>query len=200
MKKLINTIDLWSMDDDAVEILVPAIYDEFECGGQLYNQIKIYENSDISYLSDGKTVNSYHHTILFLINGKPVRIVFLRNCDINKTVKEVFDIKCLPNNKSVNDLAKQNKVVIDSTDLKQKTGNVIADKQYGSCDRLRLLVQMLGGAITADGSGEKMKVGNLEFDQNFVLVVKADLKEFDVCIKHRGAFKLNQKRWIMLQE
>jgi hypothetical protein len=101
----------------------------------------------------------------------------------------------LPNKKSVKDL----NITVQVADLKQKTGDIVIDKQLGSCYRLNLLVQMLGGAITADGTGEKMAIGKLEFDQSFELEINVDLKEHIVCVKHRGVFKLNEKRWIILQ-
>jgi len=129
-----------------------------------------------------------------------VRIVFLRDCDVEQVINIAFEDKCLPDNKSINDLVAEGKVKVSVSDLKQRTSNERIGRQVGSCDRLRLLVQMLDGAITADGTGEKIKLENLEFDPTYTLKVKADLKDFIIDVNHKGVFKLSEKRWIILQD
>lgn len=215
MKK-ITKIDLWSMDSTVADILVPAIYDEFYIGEKsLYNNIRVYKNANVEYFIEKKLVNSYQHVVLFLDDNQPVRIVFLRckEDDLESSVQESFADKCLPSGISLEDLVAEGKMSVAKIDLKQKLGKEIISKQLGSCGTLGLLISMLGGAKTADGTGQKNIKGDIFFDPKFELVVRITLDEFEVAIRHVGLFRyeladkvdtgegvIQDERWIIIQD
>ena len=207
MKKVIKTIDLWSMDyNDAfgLGLFVSAILDGFEIqrGGQLYNKIKIYKNSNIEYYEKNVLINTYENTILFLKDETPVRIYFLGEIDFEKGLKMAFSTKCLPGDKSVNDLLIEGKVIIEKTDLMQKNNSIKKEVFFASCDRKALLTEMLEGSETGDGSGGKYKYlsNEIVFDKDYEMTIKGDLGDFKIDIPHKGNYIQRGSRWILLQK
>ena len=204
MRKVIKTIDLWSMDyNDAfgLGMLVSAIMDGAE-DGQVYDRIKVYKNSNIEYYEKNILINTYEHTVLFLKSDVPVRICFFGDIDFDRGLKMGFSTKCLPRDKSIHDLLIEGKVVIEATDLLQKTMLLKKEVFFASCDRKALLIEMLKGSDSGDGSSNKYKhLSNaMVFDKNFEMMIKGDLGDFKVDVAHKGNYIQRGSRWILLQK
>ena len=233
MKK-INLIDLWSQDNTPENILVPALYDEcLDDVPQLYNKVRVYKNADVSYFINGKLENAYHHVILLIKDEEPVRVIFLRDCDLDMVVHDVFSgdaanrmiaestsNEYLKQARSLLSYKEQGKLIIDDhVDLAQKTHAIKCKEQLGSINRIQLIAPMLGGSMMATGEGESIEISSkLIFDKTDI-VIKANLGDFEIEIKHKSVFKfmitddkgnlvidasgtpqINNIRWLILQD
>jgi len=140
--------------------------------------------------------------VLFLNDDRPVRIYFLGEIDFERGLKMAFSTKCLPGDKSINDLLIEGKMAIEKTDLQQKNNSIKKEVFFASCDRSGLLQEMLAGSETGDGSGNKYKYlsNEIVFDKDFELTIKGDLGDFEIDIPHKGNYVQRGSRWILLQK
>jgi len=203
-KQTISTIDLWNVFNDEKEILIPALFDEFDkYGHNLYDEIQVIRNCRIDYLSK-ESYPSRSNIVLFLRGKKPLRLVLLGQCDFEKVIETCFKEKCLPNKLSVNELCCKYEIKIIYKDMKQTIGNEYKlEIENGSCDRKELLETMLGGSYTADG-GDTIDLKSLNFDPNRKVNVVGETDEFLINIPHKGRltleFENGIKRYIFLQD
>ena len=205
-KQIISTIDLWNQGGKAEDMVLPALSDEFlKYGHILYNEIQIIKNCRVDYVSDIK-LPSRSNALLFLRDGVPLRLVLLKQCDLNKTVNFCFNEKCLPNNNSVMDYVNKGEIKIINKDLKQAAGNEFElEVDNGSCDRKDLLTAMLGGSVSAEGGGQStVRLKKLQFNPKAEVTVSGETDELKIQIPHKGIinmeFENGVKRCIMLQD
>ncbi|MCL2228965.1 MAG: hypothetical protein FWC00_04005 [Firmicutes bacterium] len=202
--KTVITIDIWRMGVSAAEIFLPAIYDEFTAKKrQLFDKIQVISNCNIEWkLLHGEVLKSYSNMVLFVKNKSPVRVLFLKDCDLLSVSNFVFAEKCLPGKTSVGDLVKQGKIQIEYIDLNQRTnvkehGHV----QIGSCNTFELLKSMASGFVTINQTGEiKYRVDEITYNPNFECTIFAKTNEFALEIPHKGIIKISDMRWILLQK
>lgn len=194
MKK-INTIDLWTeQNNNHHECFNACFIDGLESSTQPFTNYTIIKNCNCQITCNNNKIriNNKHNAIVFYNNNKPVRLLVIsKDTDIEKCV-----------NIALNQYYKQHTVrdIYDTLNITTKTINLkqkSVDKEIlytnemdvGSCDRWKLLYNMLKGSYTEDdtiyGNFSSCKyefVPNIEIRYN----LKTKDEHFDIL--HKCAF------------
>ena len=181
--KIINSIDLWTEQyKNHYECFNGAFVDGFDKNIKPFNKYKIIKNCNciITTNMEDTNISNKHNAIIFYDNDNPVRLVVIskdteiENC-INVALNQNFD------NMKLKDLYKQENIKSSIIDMKEL--------DVGSCDRWKLLYNMLKGSYTEDDT----PYGNYQSDKyEFVpniqikYELKTDTEIFE--IEHNCAF------------
>ena len=205
---VIETIDLWTeQHTNHYECFNGAFVDGFENSKNPFNKYKIIKNCNCIITTNREDINisNKHNVIVFYDNDKPVRLIVI-NKDTN--VENCIQVALNQNfkNTTLNDLYKKNNITSSVVDLKELpiSNDVDSTKEIdvGSCDRWKLLYNMLKGSYTEDGT----PYGNFQSDKyEFIpnVEIKYELKTDNesFIILHKCAFMNEIKtRIIPIQE
>lgn len=193
--KIINSIDLWTEQyKNHYECFNGAFVDGFDKNIKPFNKYKIIKNCNCIITTNMKDINisNKHNAIIFYDNDKPVRLVVINkdteieNC-INVALNQNFD------NMKLKDLYKQENIKYSIIDMNEQAisnnKDITKEIDVGSCDRWKLLYNMLKGSYTEDDT----PYGNYQSDKyEFVpniqikYELKTDTEIFE--IEHNCAF------------
>lgn len=204
----IKSIDLWTEQyENQYECFNGAFVDGFENGKIAFDEYKIVENCNCIITTRNEDINitNKHKAIIFYKEKIPVRLAVInKNTDIDKCIKTALNQYFADG--ILQDL--YNKIGINSNkiDMKEKSIFNNADKtkeiDVGSCDRWKLLYNMLKGSYTESDT----QYGNYESDKyefipnlciKYKLITDTEIFEID----HKCAFINTIKtRLIPIQE
>ena len=204
----IKSIDLWTEQyENQYECFNGAFVDGFENGKIAFDEYKIVENCNCIITTRNEDINitNKHKAIIFYKEKKPVRLAVInKNTDIDKCIKTALNQYFADG--ILQDL--YNKIGINSNkiDMKEKSIFNNADKtkeiDVGSCDRWKLLYNMLKGSYTeSDTQYGNYESDKYEFIPNLYIKYKliTDTETFE--IDHKCAFINTIKtRLIPIQE
>lgn len=204
----IKSIDLWTEQyENQYECFNGAFVDGFENGKIAFDEYKIVENCNCIIITSSQDINitNKHKAIIFYKEKRPVRLAVInKNTDIDKCIKTALNQYFADG--ILQDL--YNKIGINSNkiDMKEKTIFNNADKtkeiDVGSCDRWKLLYNMLKGSYTeSDTQYGNYESDKYEFIPNLFIKYKliTDTETFE--IDHKCAFINTIKtRLIPIQE
>lgn len=193
--KIINSIDLWTEQyKNHYECFNGAFVDGFDKKIKPFNKYKIIKNCNCIITTDMEDINisNKHNAIIFYDNDNPVRLVVINrdteieNC-INVALNQNFD------NMKLKDLYKQENIKSSIIDMNEQAiynnKDITKEIDVGSCDRWKLLYNMLKGSYTEDNT----PYGNYQSDKyEFVpniqikYELKTDTEIFE--IEHNCAF------------
>lgn len=192
---IIKTIDLWTEQyKNHYECFNGAFIDGFEKGNIPFNKYKIIKNCNCIITNNRKDINisNKHNAIIFYNNEKPVRLVVINkdteieNC-INVALNQNF------NEKTLRDLYEDKNIDSTVIDMKEKpilnNADITKEIDTGSCDRWKLLYNMLKGSYTEDDTHYgNYQSDKYEFVPNIIIKynLKTDTEEF--IIEHKCAF------------
>lgn len=193
--KIINSIDLWTEQyKNHYECFNGAFVDGFDKKIKPFNKYKIIKNCNCIITTNMEDINisNKHNAIIFYDNDNPVRLVVINrdteieNC-INVALNQNFD------NMKLKDLYKQENIKSSIIDMNEQAisnnKDITKEIDVGSCDRWKLLYNMLKGSYTEDNT----PYGNYQSDKyEFVpniqikYELKTDTEIFE--IEHNCAF------------
>lgn len=193
--KIINSIDLWTEQyKNHYECFNGAFVDGFDKNVKPFNKYKIIKNCNCIITTNMEDINisNKHNAIIFYDNDYPVRLMVINkdteieNC-INVALNQNFD------NMKLKDLYKQENIKYSIIDMNEQAisnnKDITKEIDVGSCDRWKLLYNMLKGSYTEDDT----PYGNYQSDKyEFVpniqikYELKTDTEIFE--IKHNCAF------------
>ena len=168
MKELIiNSIDLWTeQHKNHYECFNGAFVDGFENNKIPFDEYKIVKNCNCIITINRYDINisNKHNAIIFYKNSKPTRLMVinketeLEKC-INVALSQYFEDSIL---KKIYDKLNIKSSIVD---LKEEPiyneTDITKEIDVGSCDRWKLLYNMLKGSYTESNT----KYGNFESDQ-----------------------------------
>ena len=207
--KIIKTIDLWTeQHDNHYECFNGAFVDGFENNKVPFDTYKIIKNCNCIITVDNPYVdiNNKHNAIIFYKNDIPVRLVVINkntNIDkcINRALEQYFESSILK------DYYVKHNIKSAIIDMKEEpickvTDNIKVETDVGSCDRWKLLYNMLKGSYTeSDTSYGNFESDRYEFMPNLFIKyeLNTDTEKFE--IEHKCAFINTLKtRLIPIQE
>lgn len=193
--EIIKTIDLWTEQyDNHYECFNGAFIDGFENSNIPFNKYKIIKNCNciISVNNEEIKIRNKHNAIVFYKNENAVRLVVInKNTDVEKCIDIALNQyfksgKLVDYFKSLN----INSVYIDLNEQPINKNTIITDEiDVGSCDRWKLLYNMLKGSYTEDDTS----YGNYSNDKYVFLPnvyikyeLTTDIEKFE--IEHGCAF------------
>lgn len=202
----INTLDVWTEpDENNMELFNGAFTDGWADGGQPFDSYKVVKhcNCEISSNAEDLVVGNKHNAIIFYLNGKPVRLaVAFEGTDIDACIEKALNQEV--NGKKIRDLFTERGIKRTDIDLhetpiyNQYNNSGKREINIGSCDRPRLLNQMVQGSWTEDSNGQEESVGN--FDLGNRIKVRYHLivgdEEFDIL--HKGLFISKDKTQVII--
>lgn len=205
----IKTIDLWTeQHDNHYECFNGAFVDGFENNKAPFDTYKIIKNCNciITVNNLDININNKHNAIIFYKNSRPVRLVVInKDTDIDKCIKVALEQHF--ENSILKDYYVKYNIKSSIIDMNEKpilktTDSTVAEADVGSCDRWKLLYNMLKGSYTESNTA----YGNFESDRyEFLpnLFIKyeliTDTEKFE--IEHKCAFINTIKtRLIPIQE
>ncbi len=207
--EIIKTIDLWTeQHNNHYECFNGAFVDGFENNKAPFDTYKIIKNCNciITVNNPDVNINNKHNAIIFYKNSRPVRLVVInKNTDIDKCIKVALEQYF--ENSILKDYYVKYNIKSSIIDMKEEsifkiTDNTKVETDVGSCDRWKLLYNMLKGSYTESNTS----YGNFESDRyEFMpnLFIKyelnTDTEKFE--IEHKCAFINTLKtRLIPIQE
>lgn len=206
--QLIKTIDLWTeCKENHYECFNGAFVDGFENNRIPFNKFKIIKNCNCIITSNKNDIKicNKHNAIIFYNKDVPVRLMCINKdtnvekC-VNTALNQLFD------DVKLKDIYEKEKIEQSIIDLKEapifnQYKNEI-EIDVGSCDRWKLLYNMLKGSYTEDDTNYgNHQSDNYEFLSNLYIKyeLKTDKEEF--IIEHKCAFINELKtRLIPIQE
>ena len=191
----IKSIDLWTEQyENQYECFNGAFVDGFENDKIAFDEYKIVENCNCIITTRNQDINitNKHKAIIFYKEKKPVRLAVInKNTDIDKCIKTALNQYFADG--ILQDL--YNRIGINSNKIDMKEQPIFnnADKtkeiDVGSCDRWKLLYNMLKGSYTESDT----QYGNYESDKyefipnlyiKYKLITDTEIFEID----HKCAF------------
>lgn len=206
---IIKTIDLWTeQHDNHYECFNGAFVDGFENNKISFDTYKIIKNCNciITVNNTDVNINNKHNAIIFYKNIRPVRLVVInKNTDIDKCIKVALE-QHFKNSILKDYYIKQNikSSIIDMKEMpiSKATNNIKSEIDVGSCDRWKLLYNMLKGSYTeSDTAYGNFESNRYEFIPNLSIKYEltTDTEKFE--IEHKCAFINTIKtRLIPIQE
>lgn len=154
--KTINTIDLWTeQHENQYECFNAALIDGFDNNKIPFDHYKIIKNCNCVITKNKKDINisNKHHAIVFYKDDKPVRLVVLnRNTDIENCLN--LALNQYYKEGTLKELYEELNIKSSTIDLKEEpiynSSNSTNEIDVGSCDRWKLLYNMLKGSYTED--------------------------------------------------
>lgn len=204
----IRTIDLWTeQNENHYECFNGAFVDGFTKEEIAFDEYKLIKNCNCIITTNSKKINvsNKHNAIVFYLKSKPIRLMVINEkTDVDKCIKialsQFFEDGTL---KEIYD-----KYDIKSTTIDMKEQPVYNDSDItkeidvGSCDRWKLLYNMLKGTYTESNTVYgNFQNTNYEFIPNIYIKYEliTDREKFE--IEHKCAF-INEleNRIIPIQE
>ncbi len=207
--KIIKTIDLWTeQHNNHYECFNGAFVDGFENDKAPFDTYKIIKNCNciITVNNPDININNKHNAIIFYKDDTPVRLVVInKDTDIKKCIKVALEQHF--NNSILKDYYVKKNIKSSIIDIKEKpifkiTDNTKVETDVGSCDRWKLLYNMLKGSYTeSDTAYGNFQSDRYEFIPNLFIryEITTDTEKFE--IEHKCAFINTIKtRLIPIQE
>jgi len=165
--KIINSIDLWTEQyENHYECFNGAFVDGFENNRIAFDEYKIIKNCNCIITTSDRNVNisNKHNAIVFYKEKHPVRLMVInKNTDINKCINVALNqyfkkgiLQDLYENIGIKS------VIVDMNEQAIYNGvDNTKEIDVGSCDRWKLLYNMLKGSYTESDT----QYGNFESDK-----------------------------------
>ena len=177
--KTIKSIDLWTEQyENHYECFNGAFVDGFENNKIAFDEYKIIENCNCIITVSNKNINisNKHNAIVFYKDKNPVRLMVInKNTDIDKCIKIALNQYFA--NGILQDLYDKEKITSYRINMNEQPIFNGTDKtkeiDVGSCDRWKLLYNMLKGSYTESDT----QYGNFESDKYEFIP--------DLCIKYK---------------
>ena len=190
--KTIKSIDLWTEQyENHYECFNGAFVDGFENNKIAFDEYKIIKNCNCIITTSNQNINisNKHNAIVFYKDKNPVRLMVInKNTDIDKCIKIALN-QYFANGilQDLYDRVGIKSVIIDMNE--QPIFNTVDNTKeidVGSCDRWKLLYNMLKGSYTESDT----QYGNFESDKYEFIP--------DLCIKYKlitdtEIFKIDHK-------
>lgn len=192
---IIKTIDLWTEQyDNHYECFNGAFIDGFENNKIPFNKYKIVENCNciINNNRDDIKIRNKNNAIIFYKDEIPVRLMVInKNTDIYKCINT--SLNQYFKDGTLKDFYEKLNIQSASIDMNEKSvcNNVasIEEIDVGSCDRWKLLYNMLKGSYTEDDTSYgNYSSDKYEFLSNIYIKYEltTDTEKFE--IEHKCAF------------
>lgn len=207
--KTIKTIDLWTeQHENHYECFNGAFVDGFENNKIPFDEYKIIKNCNciINVSQNDIHISNKHNAIVFYKDKIPVRLMVInKNTDVDKCIEvalnQYFEDSILK------DYYDKLKIKFSEIDMKEESifkenDDITKETDIGSCDRWKLLYNMLKGSYTeSDTSYGNFASDKYEFIPNLFIKYElvTDSEKFE--IEHKCAFINTIKtRLIPIQE
>lgn len=207
--KTIKTIDLWTeQHENHYECFNGAFVDGFENNKIPFDEYKIIKNCNciINVNQNDIHISNKHNAIVFYKDKIPVRLMVInKNTDVDKCIEvalnQYFEDSILK------DYYDKLKIKFSEIDMKEESifkenDDITKETDIGSCDRWKLLYNMLKGSYTeSDTSYVNFASDKYEFIPNLFIKYElvTDSEKFE--IEHKCAFINTIKtRLIPIQE
>ncbi len=205
---IIKTIDLWTeQHQNHYECFNGAFVDGFENNKIAFDRYKIVKNCNCIITIDNELINisNKHNCIVFYKNNKPIRLMVInRDTEIEKCINIALGQSF--ENKELKELYKQLNITSYSIDMKEEpiynNSNTSKEIDVGSCDRWKLLYNMLRGSYTEDNTSYgNYQTDKYEFVPNIIIKYELTTDTENFIIEHKCAFINELKtRIIPIQE
>lgn len=192
---VIKTIDLWTEQYiNHYECFNGAFVDGFEKDNIPFNKYKIVRNCNCIITTDKEDINisNKNNAVVFYDNEKPVRLMVInKDTDVEKCIKIALNQNF--NNATLKDLYQNKKITSSVVDLKEPhiSNGVDNTKEIdvGSCDRWKLLYNMLKGSYTEDATPYgNFQSDKYEFIPNITIKYELTTDTENFIILHKCAF------------
>jgi hypothetical protein len=205
----IKTIDLWTeQHNNHYECFNGAFVDGFENNKIPFDTYKVIKNCNCLITVNSQIVNIHnkHNAIIFYKDIIPVRLVVInKNTDIDKCInialEQHFENSILKDYYIKYNI-KQTTIDMEEKPIFKSTDNTNVETDVGSCDRWKLLYNMLKGSYTeSDTSYGNFESDRYEFMPNLFIKyeLSTDNEKFE--IEHKCAFiNTIRTRLIPIQE
>ncbi len=207
--KTIKTIDLWTeQHENHYECFNGAFVDGFENNKIPFDEYKIIKNCNciINVNQNDIHISNKHNAIVFYKNKMPVRLIVInKNTDVNKCIEVALNQYF--KGSILKDYYDKLKIKFSEIDMKEESifkenDDITKETDIGSCDRWKLLYNMLKGSYTeSDTSYGNFASDKYEFIPNLFIKYEltTDKERFE--IEHKCAFINTIKtRLIPIQE
>ena len=206
---IIKTIDLWTeQHDNHYECFNGAFVDGFENNKIPFDTYKIIKNCNCIITVDNPDVNinNKHNAIVFYKDALPVRLVVInKDTDIDKCINIALEQHF--ENSILKDYYVKYNIKSTIIDIKEEpvykeTDSTKTETDIGSCDRWKLLYNMLKGSYTEnDTSYGNFESDRYEFMPNLFIKYELNTDTEKFSIEHKCAFINTLKtRLIPIQE
>lgn len=193
--EIIKTIDLWTEQyKNHYECFNGAFVDGFKDDNQPFDEYKIVKNCNCLITTDNENINisNKHNAIIYYKNRKPVRLLVINeDTEIEKCIN--IALEQYYKNKKLQDLYNSFNIKRNIIDMKEDPIYNSADKtreiDVGSCDRWKLLYNMLKGSYTESNTVYgNFQSDKYEFVPNLFIKyeLKTDIEKFEIV--HECAF------------
>lgn len=153
--KTIKTIDLWTeQHENHYECFNGAFVDGFENNKIPFDEYKIIKNCNciINVNQNDIHISNKHNAIVFYKNKMPVRLIVInKNTDVNKCIEVALNQYF--KGSILKDYYDKLKIKFSEIDMKEESifkenDDITKETDIGSCDRWKLLYNMLKGSYT----------------------------------------------------
>ena len=192
---LIKTIDLWTEQyKNHYECFNGAFVDGFENNNIPFNKYKIVKNCNciITTSKDDINISNKHNAIIFYNDNVPVRLAVInKETDVDNCIKIALNQNF--NNTTLKDLYIKRNIESLVVDMNEQPIENKADKSneidVGSCDRWKLLYNMLRGSYTEDSTPYgNYQSDKYEFIPNIMIKYELATDTENFIIEHNCAF------------
>ena len=193
--RIINTIDLWTEQyKNQYECFNGAFVDGFENNKIPFDKYKIVKNCNCKITVSNEKINisNKHNAIVFYKDSNPVRLVVInKDTDIehciNIALNQYFD------DKKLQDLYNTFNIKKSVIDMKEEPiynkSDMTKEIDVGSCDRWKLLYNMLKGSYTeSDTVYGNFQSDKYEFVPNLFIKYELVTDNEKIEIEHKCAF------------
>lgn len=207
--KTIKTIDLWTeQHENHYECFNGAFVDGFENNKIPFDEYKIIKNCNciINVNQNDIHISNKHNAIVFYKDKMSVRLIVInKNTDVNKCIEVALNQYF--KGSILKDYYDKLKIKFSEIDMKEESifkenDDITKETDIGSCDRWKLLYNMLKGSYTeSDTSYGNFASDKYEFIPNLFIKYEltTDKEKFE--IEHKCAFINTIKtRLIPIQE
>ncbi len=207
--EIIKTIDLWTeQHDNHYECFNGAFVDGFENNKVPFDTYKVIKNCNCLIAVNNPSVNIHnkHNAIIFYKDSIPVRLVVInKNTDIDKCINIALEQHF--ENSILKDYYVKHNIKSTIIDMKEEpifkaNDDTKVETDVGSCDRWKLLYNMLKGSYTeSDTSYGNFESDRYEFMPNLFIKYELNTDNEKFEIEHKCAFINTLKtRLIPIQE
>ena len=209
MKELIiRSIDLWTEQyDNHYECFNGAFVDGFENNKIAFDEYKTIKNCNciITVSNPNINISNKHNAIVFYKDKNPIRLMVINEGTeiekyINVALNQYFEDTIL---KDLYDKVNIKSSIVDLKEEPIYNGTDVAKEiDVGSCDRWKLLYNMLKGSYTESNT----QYGNFESDKyefvpDLYIKYKLNTDKESFIIEHKCAFiNITKTRLIPIQE
>lgn len=207
--RIIKTIDLWTeQHENHYECFNGAFVDGFENNKIPFDEYKIIKNCNciINVNQNDIHISNKHNAIVFYKDKMSVRLIVInKNTDVNKCIEVALNQYF--KGSILKDYYDKLKIKFSEIDMKEESifkenDDITKETDIGSCDRWKLLYNMLKGSYTeSDTSYGNFASDKYEFIPNLFIKYEltTDKEKFE--IEHKCAFINTIKtRLIPIQE